>query len=371
MTIGGPARRRVRVRYLVAAAAVVAALAPARAEIPARISDADFWALSERFSEPNGEFQSDNFLSNERGYQAVIPALAKTAKPGGVYLGVGPEQNFPYILALQPKMAIIFDVRRGNLHEQLLYKALFELSSDRVDFLSRLFSRPKPEGLPADASVTALMAAFQRVAPDPAMFRTTLAMVLEHLTKTHGFALHADDPAGIEYVFKVAFFDGGPNLTYSMAGRGMRNGRGGFGSTYADIQALTDNDGVNHGFLATEAKWQAMKDFESRNLVLPVVGDFAGPRAIRAVGAWLKEQGATVSAFYLSNVEQYLNRNGVEDVFLCNVAQLPLDASSTFIYTGGGRNGYGFGGGGGVRSGGLNVTFLRPMAADAAACQIK
>jgi hypothetical protein len=148
----------------------------------------------------------------------------------------------------------------------------------------------------------------------------------------------------------------------------MRGGRGGFGSTYADIQALTDNDGVNHGFLATEAKWQAMKEFESRNLLLPVVGDFAGPKAIRAVGAWLKAQGATVSAFYLSNVEQYLNRNGVEDVFLCNVAQLPLDASSTFIYTGGGRNGYGFGGGGGVRSGGLNVTFLRPIKADAGDC---
>ena len=64
-----------------------------------------------------------------------------------MYLGVGPEQNFPYIIALKPGMAIIFDMRRGNLHEHLLYKAMFELSNDRADFLSRLFSRARPAGL--------------------------------------------------------------------------------------------------------------------------------------------------------------------------------------------------------------------------------
>ena len=114
-------------------------------------------------SEPNGEFQSDNFLSNERGYQVVIPDLVQTAKPGRVYLGVGPEQNFPYIVALKPAMAIIFDVRRGNLHEQLLYKALFEMSADRADFLSRLFSRKRPDGLTASSSVNALMDAYDKV----------------------------------------------------------------------------------------------------------------------------------------------------------------------------------------------------------------
>jgi hypothetical protein len=69
-----------------------------------------------------------------------------------------------------------------------------------------------------------------------------------------------------------------------------------------------------------------------------------------------------VSAFYLSNVEQYLNRSGTEDAFICNVAALPLDDASTFIFTGAGR--YGGRGGGG----GLNTTFLRPMLADAKTC---
>ena len=116
-----------------------------------------------------------------------------------------------------------------------------------------------------------------------------------------------------------------------------------------------------------------MKDLETRNLIVPVVGDFGGPKAIRTVGKYLKEHGAVVSAFYLSNVEQYLNRSGTEDAFLCNVAALPLDDTSTFIFTGAGRGGGGFRGGGGrggggAGGGGLNTTFLRPMLPDTVGC---
>jgi hypothetical protein len=346
-------------------------MAARAADIPAQLTDKEFWALSELVSEPNGEFQSDNFLSNERGYQIVVPTLIKTAKPGRVYLGVGPEQNYPYILALKPQIAIIFDVRRGNLHEQLLYKALFEMTADRADFLSRLFSRKRPDGLTASSSVTELMTAYNVVAPSEDLYQANLKAVSEWLTKKHGFALHPDDLAGIDYVYKTAFFNGGPQLTYSMAGRGARGGFGRGGGnmgTYAEIQALDDGAGVNRGFLGSEANWAAMKDFETRNLLVPVVGDFAGAKAIRAVGQYLKEHNAVVSAFYLSNVEQYLNRNGVEDVFLCNVAQLPLDETSTFIYTGAGRNGGGFGRGRGG-GGGLNTTFLRAMKPDTVGCE--
>jgi hypothetical protein len=88
-----------------------------------------------------------------------------------------------------------------------------------------------------------------------------------------------------------------------------------------------------------------MKDLESRNLLVPVVGDFGGPKAIRAVGTYMKSVDATLSAFYLSNVEQYLNQDGKTDRFLENVDSLPLDESSTFIRSGGR-------GGRGVRVGG-------------------
>jgi hypothetical protein len=122
-------------------------------DIPARLTDQDFWRLVTDLSEPNGYFRSDNLLSNEMWFQYIVPDLVGYLKPGGVYLGVGPEQNFTYIAALKPKMVFIIDIRRGNLHTQLMYKALFELSNDRADFVSMLFSRKRPDGLTASSSV--------------------------------------------------------------------------------------------------------------------------------------------------------------------------------------------------------------------------
>src|SRR5262245_28574418 len=228
------ARRSRSLLVVVVALAIGSFVAPATGfqsaatkSIPSKLTDKEFWDLTEMVSEPNGEFQSDNFLSNERGYQVIIPDLVKTAKPGRVYLGVGPEQNFPYILALKPAIAIIFDVRRGNLHEHLLYKALFEMSSDRADFLSHLFSRKRPDGLTRDSSVAALMSAYLNVAPSPELYQANLAAVGDLLKKKHGFVLHDDDMEGIDYVYKTAFYNGGPLLTYNMAGRGARGGGGG------------------------------------------------------------------------------------------------------------------------------------------------
>jgi len=216
------------------------------------------------------------------------------------------------------------------------------------------------------------MAAYQAVEASETLYAANFKAISAWLTETHGFALHADDLPGIDYVYRTAFFTGGPNLTYNLAGRGAR---GGFGpgntnSTYAAIQSLDDGRGTNRGFLATEENWRAMKAFHTRNLLVPVVGDFGGAKAIRAVGAYLKSHNLVVSAFYLSNVEQYLNRSsGTEDAFLCNVASLPLDEASTFIYTGAGRFGGGLGGGrGGGGGGGLNTTFLRPILPDARSC---
>ena len=92
------------------------------------------------FSEPGGYFRSENFLSNESGYQYVIPSLRKTVPRGGVYLGVGPEQNFTYLVALEPKIAFIVDIRRQNMLEQLFYKALFETSAEVLEGLFNAFS---------------------------------------------------------------------------------------------------------------------------------------------------------------------------------------------------------------------------------------
>src|SRR5437660_8019129 len=117
------------------------------AGLPDQISNEAFWTMISDFSEPNGYFRFENFLSNELAYQKVIPNLEKNTMPGGVYIGVGPEQNFTYVAALQPKIAFVIDIRRQNLLEHLMYKALFELARDRVEFLSLLYARPEPSNV--------------------------------------------------------------------------------------------------------------------------------------------------------------------------------------------------------------------------------
>ncbi len=309
-------------------AATPVAPAPADLSIPSRLSDQEFWKVVTDFSEPNGYFRSDNLLSNEIWLQYVIPELLSVTKPGQVYMGVGPEQNFTYIAALKPSLAFIVDVRRGNLDLHLMYKALFELSSDRVDFVSRLFARKRPEGLTARSSVQEIFNAFATAETNETLFAANLKAILDDLTKTHGFALTADDPEGIEYVYRQ-FQTYGPALTYWMSGRG-----GGFGRnspSYADLMLSTDEAGQARSYLATDENFTFLKTLESKNLLIPVVGNFAGPKAIRAVAAFLKERHSTVSTFYLSNVEQYLNMDGLWATFCANVSTLPLDDTSRFI----------------------------------------
>jgi len=106
---------------------------------------------------------------------------------------------------------------------------------------------------------------------------------------------------------------------------------GGDFPTYADLMTGSDGAGTNRSYLATEDAFKFLKDLESRNLVVPVVGNFGGPKALRSVGSYLRRQGATVSAFYVSNVEQYLREDGIWGNFCANAATLPIDASSTFI----------------------------------------
>lgn len=299
--------------------------------IPARLTDKEFWQLVTSVSESGGYFRSDNFVSNETSFQRVIPRLQQQLARGGVYLGVGPDQNFTYVVGIQPKIAIIFDIRRQNMLQHLMYKAIIEMSRDRQDFLSLLFSRPRPDGVPSAAIAESLFAAFARETPDSLRYAASREAIHDRLTKEHGFTLSAEDLQSIDYVF-YAFFVAGQELNYSFGrGTGGFYGRRGMPS-YEQLMVATDENGVNRSYLANEENFRILKELEERNLIVPVVGDFAGDHAIRTVSAWLKERKATVSAFYTSNVEQYLFQ-GTDSWrrFYDNVATLPVDSASTFI----------------------------------------
>jgi hypothetical protein len=309
------------------AACVLTAGAGAGGEtLPTRLTDREYWKLIEGFSEADGTFRSDNLLSNELQFQEVIPELTRTAKPGQAYLGVGPEQNFTYIAALRPAMAFIVDIRRGNLDLQLLYKALFDMSADRAAFVSLLFSRPRPPGLGARSTARDIFDAFSTITASERLYTENMAAVRNQLFTTHRFELSDDDLRGIEYVYR-AFFTFGPGIQYSPFG--LTGGT--VQPTYAALMAATDESGQARGFLSTEDTFAFVKTLQRRNLIVPVIGNFAGSKAIRTIGAYLRQRGATVSVFYLSNVEEYLRRDGVWLDFCANVSQLPLDGTSTFI----------------------------------------
>jgi hypothetical protein len=314
---------------LVAALAYIAGGSRTVADtLPSRLSDKEFWTMVNDFSEAGGYFRSDNFLSNESMYQTVIPRLRKNLQTGGVYVGVGPEQNFTYIVALEPKMAFIVDIRRQNMLEHLLYKALMEMSADRVEFLSRLFSRPRPASLSANATPDVLVHAYEHLQAHSDVFEQNLKAILEHLGKKRGFELSNDDEAAVRKVYQ-AFFDSGPDLSYTFVG--------GYGSfmgmpTYGEL--MTENDGYtrNWNFLATDDQYQMVRRLQERNLIVPVVGDFAGPKALRSIAAYMKQHDALLTAFYTSNVEQYLFQDDQNwKNFYENVGTLPVDSSSTFI----------------------------------------
>jgi len=313
---------------------------------PERLSDQQFWSLSKEWSEEDGVFRSDNLLSNESSFQNVIPTLLRTGKPGGAYLGVGPEQNFTYIAALKPAIAIIIDIRHGNLDVQLLYKALFELSKNRADFVSRLFSRQRPKGLTDKSTAAQLFGAYLSADGNKEMFEGNLKAIADVLINKHKFPLTAGDLEGIRWAL-ANYYRFGPGINYNSSLREnvpprIIGARGwGFvannGITYATLMTADDGTGEERSYLANEKNFKFIKDLESRNLIVPVVGDFGGERTIRSVGRYLKTIDTTVSNFYLSNVEQYLAQDDKWNTFCASAATLPLHESSSFIRSGHGR----------------------------------
>src|SRR5438552_950820 len=201
-------------RALLLGVAMVAAIATSQIRTATQ-TVSTFAALSEQLSEPNGDFDTDNLISNESSYLHVIPALEQGGVTGGVYIGVGPDQNFSYIARIRPASAFIIDIRRDNL---------------------------------------------------------LLDLLLE-----------------------------------------------------------TDRRGRQLCFLSSEDDFQFVKNLQARDLIVPVVGNLAGPKALAAIGQEVGRRGDKVSAFYISNIENYLFRDGSFQRYIENVKKLPHTDKSVVI----------------------------------------
>ena len=243
------------------------------------------------FSERAGTFQSDNLLSNERWLQHVIPDLVAKARPNRVYVGVGPEQNFTYIAALKPAMAFIVDIRRGNFDLHLMYKALFELSADRAEFVSRLFCRPRPDGLTAKSSIEEIFAAYEKVESSDTLYSRNMRAIVNNLTKTHGFQLSSGTFRA--FVTLGNYYQFGPSIQYNPASRqvfrqpSLAPRAAIVSATACDLCGFDGGRrrGGQIGVSCKRGELRVREGPEARNLVVPVVSDFGGDKTIRALRA--------------------------------------------------------------------------------------
>lgn len=300
-----------------------------RSSLPAAMSDRELWQLIGELSEPAGTFTlSDNLVSNEPLFADTIRWLRPR---GGAFIGVGPEQNFSYIAAVRPAIAFIIDIRRENLDLHLLYKALFELSVDRADFISRLFARPRPPGLTSSATVDELFKEYEAVRPSPELYTRTSALVRERLLTTHGFPLTQSDLDWIDRAGR-AFYAGGPKIDY-YSGRAVDAVR----PSYRELMTAKDVTGRSRSFLASEDTFGFVKELQARNLIVPVVGDFGGRSAFRRVGAYVRAHRDRIPAVYGSNVGVYLTTLQAR-AFCGNLAALPSASRAWFIESTGVRS---------------------------------
>jgi hypothetical protein len=285
-----------------------------------------FAALSARLSEPGGYFDSDNLISNETSYLHVIGKIRELGVSGGVYVGVGPDQSFSYISKIRPKLAIIIDIRKDNLLQHLLFKAMFGRSRNRVEYLCTMFGKPFPKTKGWESrGVKELSEYIDSTASDPKLFEKTSKDIRQDIQK-FGIPLTQTD---LETIGKVqhAFFSAGLDIRYSSYHRPPRS----IYPPYRELLLETDLGGQQQNYFNSEDDFQFIKRLEDQDLIVPVVGDLSGPQAMKAIGQYIAEIKERVSAFYVSNVEFYLQRQGTFDKFAENLKSLPIDNRSVII----------------------------------------
>ncbi len=318
------------------------------------ISASEFARMIREMSESGGYFLSDNFTSNETSYLHIVDKLQQLGETGGAYIGVGPEQNFTYIAKLRPRIVFIVDIRRQAMIQHLMYKAIFQLSPTRTEFLSRLLSKPlptetkdaketakeaakevskeagKPEApklvIPKpDAPVAEILAFFDKLQPSDQAYTANLAEIKKVIENDFQFPLSTNDKASLDYVYKNFRTDG-----LEIAFR-MDSNWGNYFPTFRELIVQTDLRGKAGNFLAVPDDYNFVRELQRKNLIIPLVGDFGGSKALTSVGEYLHKNGLTVSAYYLSNVEQYLFDGTSFEGFAKNVKKLPLTDKSLFI----------------------------------------
>jgi hypothetical protein len=285
-----------------------------------------FAALVERLSEPGGAFDTDNLISNERGYLEIVPSLVARGVAGGAYVGVGPDQNFSYIARIRPSVAYIIDIRRDNMLLHLLFKALFARARTRMEYLALLTGRAPPTDLDrwtsaSLESIAGYLDGAKIVSDLPALRRR-----LDDAVRAFGVPLAGPDLETIAR-FQGEFIAEGLGLRFHSFNRPPQP----YYPTLRQLLLAADATGRQWSYLASEDDFQFVRLLEGRDAVVPVVGDVAGRHAMRAIGVDIGARGERVSAVYISNVENYLFRDRLFPRYASNLDLLPRGPRSVVI----------------------------------------
>lgn len=285
-----------------------------------------FAALSARLSEPGGYFDSDNLISNETSLQHVLVKIKEMNLSGGVYMGVGPDQGFLYISKIRPKLALMIDIRRDNLLQHLLYKALFERARNRVEYMCLLFGKPLPKtGGWEQKGIKELVDYIDNTPSDTKLQEKTAAELRREIQR-FGISVSGSDLDTIAKIHE-AFCEAGLDIRYSSHHRPPRS----IYPTYRELILERDLVGRQQHYFNSEDDFQFLKKMEEQDLIVPLVGDLSGPQAVKAIGKYVAEIKEKITAFYVSNVEFYLVRQGTYDKFIENLKSLPIDRNSLII----------------------------------------
>jgi hypothetical protein len=324
-------RRRARATALVLVAistlGVTRGFATRAAQAARVAADTSFAGAVARLSEAPGYFDSDNLISNETSYLHAVSKLREAGVSGGAYVGVGPDQSFSYIAAIRPTVAYMIDIRRDNMLMHLLFKALFERSRNRLEYLCRWTGRAVPADVAAwdDRPIEAIIARVDSTEPNERQAHAETEALLATIAR-YGVPLTDVDSATIRR-FHGEFVREGLEIRFSSANRAPRY----YYPTLRQLILERDLEGGQASYLAARDRWDFIKGLEARDRIIPVVGNLAGSKALPAIAKDLVAHGERLSALYVSNVEMYLWRDGGFDTFAATAASFPHDKRSVII----------------------------------------
>jgi hypothetical protein len=309
-----------------AAAPVAPKAVPAGDALPGKPPSQPIHELVAQLSERDRYYFSDNYVSNETSQLQVAPLL-QALPAGGAYLGVGPEQNFSYIALVRPEVAFIVDIRRRNMLLHLLYKAIFEEATTRSHFLTLLVGRPfqKESDPGAQAGVAQVIQHAEKLPRDRELWRASHARLVERITAGYRVALEVSDKVALREAHQ-AFFDDQLDIQFELHMKTRPRY-----PKLRDQLAMRAPDGQELGFMASEKAFRFVQRMQAEHRIIPLVGDFAGNRALPGVAEYLRKNSIRLGVFYVSNVEEFLFEDKLWPKWVDNVGALPADEQSIFV----------------------------------------